>query len=212
MLWTKPITIGGEVGGDMGLIGSGGTSVGFETGDAYEGKWSNSFIVTGLLYYQDAPMSASGRGSSVLYHCIDLHTGEELWQKTFLDNRSISFAQLYYWQSYNYMGTYAYLWVTVGNTWTAFDAYTGDFRAQITDVPTGTRMIGQNGEIYVYTLSTANARLTLWNMSALISLEGSFGSAFMGRQYNATSGNYRSLNSDGTWGTETTSGSAQRRS
>ncbi len=210
ILWTKPITIGGEVGGDMGIIGSGATSVGFETGDAYEGKWSNSFIVAGLLYYQDAPMSASGRGSPVLYHCVDLHTGEELWQKTFLDNRSISFAQLYYWQSYNYMGTYAYLWVTVGSTWTAFDAYTGDIRAIITDVPGTSRIIGSNGEIYVYSLSTQNSRLTIWNMSALISLEGSFGSAFMGRQYNASSGTYRSMTSDGSWGTETTTGAAAR--
>ncbi len=210
ILWTKPLTIGGEVGGDLGLIGSGATSVGFETGDAYEGKWSNSYIVAGLLYYQDAPMSGSGKGSPVLYHCIDLHTGEELWAKTFLDNRTISFAQEYYWQSYNYMGTYAYLWITVGTTWTAFDAYTGDFRAAITDVPSGSRINDANGDIYVYNVDTRNNRLTMWNMSALISMDGSFGSAFMGRQYNASSGTYRSLNSDGTWGIFSTSGAAAR--
>ena len=40
ILWTKPLTIGGLVGGSLGLVGSGGTSVGMENGDAYEGKWT----------------------------------------------------------------------------------------------------------------------------------------------------------------------------
>jgi outer membrane protein assembly factor BamB len=190
ILWTKPLTIGGLVGGELGLVGSGATSVGFENGDAYEGKWTSSLILAGNLYYQDAPGSLMGvsgtTGSPTRYHCVDLRTGQELWTRTFLDNRTISFGQLYYWESYNYQGTFAYLWVTVGTTWTAFDAYTGDYRANITNVPSGTRITGPRGEIYLYNVNQAAGYMTLWNLSALVSMGGSFGSSFMGRTFNAS--------------------------
>jgi len=51
ILWTKPLTIGGLVGGEFGELGSGGTSVGFETGDAYQGKFSSPGIIAGILVY-----------------------------------------------------------------------------------------------------------------------------------------------------------------
>ncbi|HEX7482540.1 MAG TPA: PQQ-binding-like beta-propeller repeat protein, partial [Candidatus Bathyarchaeia archaeon] len=193
ILWARPLTIGGLVGGDLGLVGSGGTSVSFENGDAYEGKWASSYILAGRLYYQDAPGGLSGvaaAGSPVLYHCVDLRTSQEYWAKTFLDNRTIAFCQTFYWESYNYQGTFAYLWVTTTSgsvtTWTAFDAFTGDFRANITNVPSGTRIMGPRGEIYLYTVNQNAGYMTLWNMSALVSMAGSFGSAFMGRSLNAS--------------------------
>jgi outer membrane protein assembly factor BamB len=205
ILWVKPLTLGGEVGGELGLVGSGPTSVGMETGDAYEGKWSNRLILMGRLYYTTG---AYDRPREI--HCVDLHTGEELWAKTFLDNQTIAFGQLFYWQSYNVQGTFAYLWVTVGTTWTAFDAFTGEWRATITDVPSGTNIFGPNGEVYRYSASLTGGYMTLWNMSALVSWEASWGSAFSLRQYNASSGTYRSLLSNGTLGAETTTGAADR--
>jgi hypothetical protein len=193
VLWARPLTIGGLVGGELGLVGSGGSSVAFENGDAYEGKWTSSIILAGRLYYQDAPGGLSGTaaaGSPVLYHCVDLRTGEEYWAKTFLDNRTIAFGQLFYWESYNYQGVFPYLWVTTtsggATNWTAFDAYTGDYRATITNVPSGTRIIGPRGEIYLYNVNQAAGYMTLWNMSALVSMAGSYGSAFMGRTLNAS--------------------------
>jgi hypothetical protein len=189
ILWTKPLTNGGLVGGSLGEVGSGATSVGMENGDAYEGKWQGSIILAGRLYYQDAPgtlYAVATQGSPVLYHCVDLRTGEEYWAKTFLDNRTLSFGQLFYWQSYNYQGTFAYLWVTVGSTWYAFDPFTGDPRATITNVPSGTRMEGPRGEEYVYQVNQEQGWMALWNMSALVSMAGSWGSAFAGRTFNAS--------------------------
>ena len=99
-----------QLGGDVGLEGSTNQgAVGYGIGDAYEGKWSSKFIISGRLYYVDSSDSAT-----VTYYCVDLHTGEELWAKTFLNNQSISFGQTLYWQSMNYQGTYAYLWVSSG--------------------------------------------------------------------------------------------------
>jgi outer membrane protein assembly factor BamB len=116
---------------------------------------------------------------------VNLRTGEELWKKTFLDNRSISHGQLFFWDSYNYHGVFAYLWVSTGGggfffgpsgpvNWTAFDVFSGEPRFSVTNVPSGTNIYGEKGEIYIYNVNTAQARMTLWNLSALGSMEGSW--------------------------------------
>jgi outer membrane protein assembly factor BamB len=169
ILWTKPLTMGGLVGGQLGLVGSGGTSVAMENGDAYQGKWSSRIIIAGILIY-----THDTNIRPLVYTAVDLHTGEELWKKTFLDNRTITMGQLFYWQSYNYQGTFAYLWVTVGTTWSAFDPFTGEPRYSMTNVPSGTNIIGEKGEIYRYTVNQAQGWMALWNSSALGSMSGSW--------------------------------------
>ena len=170
ILWTKPLVTGGLVGGDIALESSINEGpVGFETGDAYEGKWTSRFIIAGKLIY-----THNTQTDPLVYTCVDVRTGEELWQTTFLDNRSISMCQLFYWETYNYMGTYAYIWVTVGSTWYAFDPFDTSMRLIINNVPSGSTIVGERGEIYRYSISTGQARMTMWNLSALISMTGSF--------------------------------------
>ena len=212
MLWTKPLTTGGLVGGTLGLVGSGATSVAMENGDAYEGKWGaglfgggSAIILAGRLYYQDGSYDRPR-----LIHCVDVRTGETLWSRTFLDNQSITFGQLFYWQSYNYQGTFAYLWITSGSTWNAFDAFTGEWRTTFTNMPSGTRVEGPRGEIYIYSADLRNGFMTLWNMSAFVSMAGSWGSAFSNREFNASSGTSRSLQSNGALGNPSSSGAADR--
>jgi len=169
ILWTKPLTIGGLVGGQLGLVGSGGESVAMENGDAYQGKWSSRIIIAGILIYtHDTNLRP------LEYTAVNLRTGEELWKKTLLNNLTISMGQLFYWQSFNYQGTFAYLWVTSGTTWTAFDPFTGEPRYSMTNVPSGTNIIGERGEIYRYTVNQANGWMALWNSSALGSMSGSW--------------------------------------
>ncbi|MCK4266858.1 MAG: PQQ-binding-like beta-propeller repeat protein, partial [Thermoplasmata archaeon] len=200
ILWTKPITMGGWVGGDIAQS--------FEIGDAYEGKWSgsvsadrwasSSIILAGRLYYQHTT-----RDKPIVYHCVDLHTGEELWSKTFLDNRTIAFGQLFHWSSFNYHGTYKYLWVTTGEgrgetgpvIWYAFDAFTGDWMYSIEDVPSGTTLFGSNGEIYRYTINLKEGWMTLWNstrtgnpQNTSSSADGSWGRYTHGNTFSATRG------------------------
>jgi hypothetical protein len=195
ILWTKAMTTGGLAGGDLGLVGSGSTSVAMENGDAYEGKFATRMILAGKLYYTDGAYDRPR-----LIHCVDVRTGEELWAKTFLDNQTISFGQLYYWQSYNYQGTFAYLWATVGSTWTAFDAFTGNWMGTITNVPSGSRITDAVGDVYVYQVDLDNGWMALWNMSALVSMQGSWGSAFCLHQYDASTGTVQRASSDGTLG------------
>ena len=77
VLWTKAETSGGLVGGaldnSLGL-----STIFYEIGDAYEGKFANRLILGGKLYYDKF---ASSDYSHQLV-CVDLHTGETLWSKT----------------------------------------------------------------------------------------------------------------------------------
>ncbi len=180
ILWTKPLTIGGLVGGDIGEYS-------FEHGDAYEGKWPNRLILAGRLYYTQGPYERP-----VVTRCVDLRTGEELWGKVLLDNRTISTGQLFYWDNFNYHGTFAYLWVVVSNNWTAFDAFTGEPRYLMYGVPTGTNIVGPSGEICRYSIDLTRGYMTLWN-STIAGLRGasgmqagSWGSRVSNQQINAT--------------------------
>jgi hypothetical protein len=170
VLWTKPLTEGGLVGGDVG-------DVSMEHGDAYQGKWSSRMIIAGtLIYTHDTNIRP------LVYTAIDLRSGKELWKKTFLNNQSIAFGQLFFWDSYNYHGTFAYLWVSVSSgfgataktNWTAFEVFSGEQRYSIVNVPSGTSIFGDNGNIFIYNVNLATARMTLWNQSALGSMEGSW--------------------------------------
>jgi len=175
ILWTKPLTTGGLVGGELG-------GYSFEIGDAYEGKWtssggpyawhSTSIILAGKLYYQESTVE-----KPVVYHCVDLHTGEELWAKTFLDNQTISFGQIFYWDAFNMHGAFAYLYVQTGGggffgppiptTWYVFDAYSGDWVFTIENVPSGTQIYDSDNHIYIVSVNSNAGWMGLWNMTAL---------------------------------------------
>jgi outer membrane protein assembly factor BamB len=199
ILWTKPLSMGGLVGGDV-------SDQAFEHGDAYEGKWASRFIIGGIAIYT---FWTSLR--PLEYTAVDVRTGEELWKATLLDNRTISMAQLLYWSSFNHHATYRYLWVTVGTTWYAFDPYTSRWAWTITNVPSGTNVVDENGWIYRYSISTAQGRMTLWNMTGFISAEGSWDAGRNPhREYNASDGRYRTMGTTGEFGSWTTTGATAR--
>ncbi len=163
ILWTKPETTGGLVGGaldnQLGL-----TEHSYEMGDAYEGKFSSRLIIDGRLYYNIYAGPSIGDVDIYReYACIDLHTGEQLWSRVFLNNLTLSRAQNMYWDTYDYHGVYDYLWATVGSTWYAFDSFTGQLVYTLTNVPSGTVTYGPKGEILIYTVNLQGGWMTLWN-------------------------------------------------
>ncbi|PVX23128.1 MAG: hypothetical protein CW691_11490 [Candidatus Bathyarchaeum sp.] len=180
ILWRSKLTTGGLVGGDL-------CEQSFEDGDAYEGFFSGAVIINGVLYYN---RYKSGYPTQEVV-ALDLHTGEELWIKILGDNEELAFGQTFYWSSYNYHGTFDYLWTTVRSTWTAYDAYTGVEVYSMENVPSGTRAYGPRGEIYIYTVDGINGWMTLWNSSRVVSDSGSWMGGFSGAGYgvyNATLG------------------------
>jgi len=150
-LWAVDYTTGGLAGGLLGY----GIPAASETGDAYEGKYSNSVILNGVLYYNHHDQ---GLPDSLV--AVDLHTGETLWTK---ENCSVTFGQVLYFNSYNYDGVFTYLWSVSGSTYTAYDPFDGRYVWSMTNVPSGTRTFGPSGEILIYVMNVNTGRLMLWN-------------------------------------------------
>jgi hypothetical protein len=153
VLWAHPITTGGLMGGTYGD----NVPVGAETGDAYEGKFPGSVILNGILYYQ---RTDTRRETHPAIIAIDLHTGEQ-WM--FKNNTILSFGQIFYFNSYNYDGTFSYIWTVSGSTYTAWDPFTGNQQIQITNVPSGTRFWGPSGEFLILQTDFNNGWMALWN-------------------------------------------------
>ncbi len=219
ILWTKRLAEGGMLGGGASIASPSLQSAeiidyagfGYETGAAYNDKFLNSIIISGILYYNEFENRG---GTAIDQHVIavNLHTGEELWDKPligktgnttgatvaasgiYLDGQStqfpdgigrrLQFGQTFMWASYNLMGAYGLLWTTSGTTWMAFDALTGRWIYTITDVPSGTTIRGANGELLRYNVNQAQGRMALWNSSAIVSMAGSWDPH--GNVYNAS--------------------------
>ena len=209
ILWTRPLgeDQGGIVGGmpltDMRYFPSGTDS--FENGDAYEGRWPAQFIIGGILYY--CPFETGILDQPVV--AIDLHTGKELWTKTFFGNTSAgianqrpSFAQIIDWKCFNNDGVFMYLGFSTsagsGNTVLSFyDAYSGNWRYNITNVPGGTTAYGDLGEQLRYSISNVGTstdriwNMTCWNNTYVVSagktgMSESWGSQVRSVVYNST--------------------------
>ena len=158
---------------------SGLSTIFYEIGDAYEGKFANRLILGGKLYYDKF---ASSDYSHQLV-CVDLHTGETLWSKTLVDKNNVPVitplpipaggttttparpirGQLMYWNTYDMQGVFDYIWAIIDTTWHAYDPSTGEWVYTLTNVPTGTITYGPRGEILIYTVSLSAGWMTLWN-------------------------------------------------
>ncbi len=172
VLWSKPLTTGGLTGGLWT-----GVPASSETGDAYEGKFPDSVVLNGVLYYNRADSPQSG------IYAVDLHTGEELW---FKNGTTLSFGQILYFNSWNYDGVFTYIWETAGGfgtpaRWNAYDPFTGEWQLSFVDVPSGVaQTYGPSGEILIWQIDYENNWMALWNSTAagqsIFTFEGDFGS------------------------------------
>ncbi|MCW4055001.1 MAG: PQQ-binding-like beta-propeller repeat protein [Candidatus Bathyarchaeota archaeon] len=169
ILWTKEMLRGG-LGGGMFDDHS------FECGDAYEGKFSSSTILAGVLYYN----RYESRQTRQEVVAVDLHTGEELWCKPLLDPNDgrelrLSFGQMFYWDAWNYHAIFEYLWATRGRDWHAYNPLTGDWIYTFDGVPSGTTIFGSKGEIYRLNVNEGQGWMRLWNHSRCVNPGTSFG-------------------------------------
>jgi outer membrane protein assembly factor BamB len=190
ILWTMPIgdTMGGLIGGD--------TEMGYQNGDAYEGKWSGSIIISGVLYYNRYSSSFYSTAPKQEVVAVDLHTGEVLWEKVLDSNGRIAFGQILKWDCLNNRGGFSYVWVSSGTNLYAFEALTGDWLYNYTNVPSGTNYYGPNGEFLRYSItgnSESGYRLLRWNSSYVVNngktgMAESWGSQIQGISFNGTNG------------------------
>ncbi|MFZ7138785.1 MAG: hypothetical protein ACOWW1_10270, partial [archaeon] len=189
ILWTEALTMGGLAGGISGEHG-------FEQGDAYEGKFGSGglfgaagpVIIGGVLFYNQ--FEGIGTNAEQWVNAIDIHTGEMLWSKSLdaptASNLRLAFGQTFYWDSYNYHGVFDFLWATSGSDWHAFDPFTGRWVYTMEGMPSGTKVYGPKGEIFLYSIDKNAGTMTLWNSSRIVSSEGSWRP--QGQTYNASAG------------------------
>ncbi|MCW4002455.1 MAG: PQQ-binding-like beta-propeller repeat protein [Candidatus Bathyarchaeota archaeon] len=192
ILWNHPLVLGGLAGGDLGAAGA-------YTGDAYEGKFSGSLIIQGILFYVKFD-SIGGTAVDNWVVAVDLHSGQILWEKPLLtpagERLNPSFGQIYNWDSFNAHGTHAYLWCTSGTTWHAFDPLTGRWLFSMSNVPTGSNLYGPHGEIIRYQVDLTRGYMTMWNSSAVI--DAYWGTDPMSFQWGSWRPQGKTLNATGT--------------
>jgi hypothetical protein len=162
IMWTRPIEFGGIVGGTFT-----NPDVGFYSGGSYEGRFDDAVIMNGRLYFT-LPLGHAAKGGG--YICLDLQTGEQIWYREDLgsnDTDAPSKGQLYEYESPNQHGVVGgMLWQTIGSTWNAYDPFTGMWMYTLTNVPGGTEVYTDNGEIVRYVLNYNRRWLALWNNTA----------------------------------------------
>ena len=165
IMWTKPLQMGGVVGGtNVGIEGET-----FYDGETYDVRNENPLIMYGRLYYEE-PFGTSDSGGG--YACVDLRTGEQIWWR---EIPAQTFGQIMDYQHPNQHGAIAngFLWVTAGRgdnprNWTATDPWTGRSLFNLTGVPPGTSVYGPNGEILIYQLDSAKKWLACWNSTVAL--------------------------------------------
>lgn len=191
ILWARPL------GDMMGGLAGGVDQTGYGTGDAYEGKMNGQIIIGGVFYYNKYDSNQPQQEVTA----IDLHTGEEQWTKSL--NGRLAFGQVVRASTMNYQGDFSYIFTTSGGgysglpeSWHAYDALTGDWKFNMTNVPSGvpssfagsTNYYGPHGEILRYNI--AQNRLTQWNSTAAVisgnaGMTSAWGSQVSGESINA---------------------------
>jgi outer membrane protein assembly factor BamB len=175
ILWAKPLSTGGNAGGFTG-------DHNYETGDAYEGKFVNSVIINGVLYYNRYAQGFGGGWSQQGIIAADLRTGEELW---FKNNSRLAFGQTMYFDGFNTHGVFAYIYEAVSTfdtttfasatTWKAYDPLTGEYQFSISNIPASGAQFGAsytvtgvNGEIIIYNINLAAGWMAKWNSTTAV--------------------------------------------
>jgi hypothetical protein len=186
VMWTKPLESGGIVGNNQTVIQ--GDSY-FE-GSAYSQRYTNPIIVDGLLFYTE-PVSFNGVPGALSNtwgygptDCVNLVTGQLVWSEHITGG--LGFAYVYDVQDANQHGVYPPILFSVAGgqslfgwapmTWTAYDAWTGDYMFTVSGIPVGSATataLGPNGEFLVIDLAnlgtptSPNWYLQEWNSSRL---------------------------------------------
>lgn len=172
IMWTQQMTTGGLVGGE-------------NTGSYYSGATYNPYltpavVMNGLAYYRTEPSWATSAASNNKgFKCVDLQTGEVLWQN---DTGNIDFGQVWnYAYSTSGQGSRAYLWGnTMTSNWDVYDAFTGRWLFGYSNGYSTNQWIWwpdaaistEDGTICVFLLDGLNGWLAEWNSTKAFTANG----------------------------------------
>ena len=139
----------------------------YYSGFSYNTRFGNPIILQGTLYYQEPDGEPGSGGQEV---AVDLTTGQTIWtSSTFFPTK----ATLTNFESANQHGVVGgILWMVSGSTWIGYNAANKQWVMNLTNVPSGTEVYTNDGEIlrYVMTYSTTTktGTLAVWNSTSAI--------------------------------------------
>ena len=171
ILWTRPTEDNGIVGGTgVGRTDSGNA---FNAGSQYQPRFNTQIIMYGRLYYSPNVIYS---GTSELFDCVDLKTGELLYEVNTTQatgaSRVPSFGYYYSDDNPNEHGIANPGWLFSSNYAIGYSPERGTTYLNITGVPTGFEVPGVAGENLRYVFSgstTIGYGLGQWNSSRAIS-------------------------------------------
>ncbi|MEM4733410.1 MAG: PQQ-binding-like beta-propeller repeat protein, partial [Candidatus Bathyarchaeia archaeon] len=173
ILWTKPTEDGGVIGGDLFSV----PGEVFNAGHQYQTRFTDQIIMHGRLYYQP-PRYWSGGGGQFI--CVDLRTGEKIWEVNTTGIGVPTFGYYYDWDDMNQHGIVNPGWLFTANFARAYHPLYGEVATlNITDVPSGFEVVGPKGEVLRYVLTNIgtstnpNWRLLQWNSSRVFTSQSS---------------------------------------
>lgn len=160
IMWTKDVMLGGLVGGQLG-------SSSYYTGQSYDPYLYPPIIMNGRLYYHTQKSGGTGQGANPGVICIDLRSGQELWQN---NQALIDLGQLYNYISMNGQGVVPFLWDTTGSTWDVYDPYNGELLFSFENAASGLNLwysdaviFGDDGSMKVYLLNGEQKWFAMWD-------------------------------------------------
>jgi outer membrane protein assembly factor BamB len=200
ILWTRPTEDNGLVGGLIGARDDNTAGNAFNAGSQYQPRWTNQIIMYGRLYYSPNVLSS---GSSSAMDCVDLRTGELLWERDTGGanvegllgvSTTANMAQFGYYYSQddpNEHGIQNPGWLFSSNYAIGYQPERGIPFLNITGVPSGFELQAPNGENIRYSLLNVGTSaspsyvLSQWNSSKTIPMIGA-GSNPSSNQINAS--------------------------
>ena len=200
VLWTKQQAFGGIEGGDFGAVA-------YAEGHMYEGKNAPGIIINGR-YYTYHPHGDRLISEQTPLSCIDLATGEIIWQKQI---PNVAYGQIFEYQSVNQVGLHAYLWSTVGSNLVMYDAFNGNRIGQFVGVRSGGTnvfddigSVGGNtckGAILTYYIDTQAGWMAMWNQTKAFDLNGliTYQSTLIREERGVAGGQWRPRDAVGDW-------------
>ena len=179
-------------------------AVRYDTTD-YENFFPSPIVMSGKIYYNAGTYPNYGyycvdlRTGEQLWYKNGTDNGLNNNPITYSDNSGhggpplaevfpqLSFGQLYHYYGVNGEGIKDHLWMTVSGTpqtatsggtmWEMLDANTGNWVMSLKNVPGGTSVTDQNGNILLYSYSATTGRFLAWNVSQSIPPPGPTSSA-----------------------------------
>lgn len=175
VVWTKATQFGGQPGSPI----ESDSSTAYSSVSLIQTYFKPICILNGILYYN--VYDGSPNSNLLGWRAIDVHTGEVLWDKPAGESgaETISWGQIVNYNNYQEFGSNAFLYSSPGSGGTfasaanwmgIYDAYTGNFLANVTNTISTSRIIDNRSDLQgaVVGYYVSGGHLCMYNYTNLI--------------------------------------------